>query len=450
MSSVFLEKFVEKVKTAFPEVVAIYSFKKEIALFNSLLKNKQGVVVILNESDYYAETLVIFDYIYDTLQDELGWEGGVQFATSFSRGYIRTPSSFWHLNPLNPRCLLPEDMINVKKTGTLLYGQDILSSLEFPHKEEDLLKINIGLTKQEVMKIVENHSEYQPLIDPHVCWTRHEFAVPHPTMAIFQPIMVNFKEKEPYHKIIYLYGRYGGTGKTQIFYALMKYCKDCNLPFMYRTEFWKKEDGSWIDEDYNPANSPESLADWIITNAPSNHFVLFLDEVEFDYEIFKAKYEEKNYSPSILIFECGKDIPKNKQYYEIYDISVNYPYNEDDYRKILDTLLAKSNIDETIFLRESKEIIIKQARLWNHISFRRTPAVIVSAASLALIETIKICEETNQSISVMPDIAEKWALLVSSPWYQIYNEYHDVHAEFFIYDGKEYSTIDHNYHLPLP
>ena len=231
--------FLHKLTETLPNILAVYMFEKEIALFDKFLQGKEGLVIILSEDDYSLENLLLIDLIYDKVQDELGWEEGVRFVSSFSRSYIRTEQNLWHINIQNNHCLLPEDMINLRNTGVRLYGDDSLGKIVFPHKNEEILKISIGLTKQEALEIASEFSEYHPLIDPHVGWVRFDFVIDHPILNIIKDSIDDFKEFKKPRNHIHIYGRYGGSGKTQIIYSLMKICKQNNLPFIYRTEFWK-------------------------------------------------------------------------------------------------------------------------------------------------------------------------------------------------------------------
>ena len=395
----------------------------------------------------------MIDLIYDAIQDEFGWESGVKFATSFSRGYIRTGNNLWYINIQNPRCLIPEDMINLQKTGKKIYGKDVLKTNPFPHDEEEILKINIGLSKKEAEEIASSHPQYLPLVDPHTCWTRFDFCIEHSVFQILKPSLLRFKEKIQPKKHVHIYGRYGGSGKTQILYSFMKECKKLSIPFIYRTEFWKDENGKYIEQDYNPENDSERVTEWVVTNALSSYFVLFLDEVDINLSHLIENLREKfsGEDPLVFIFSAAKEIsPFIDENFEIYDIVKEYPFTESLYRQLLEKLLEISHVDNSIFIRESMDIIVKKTRLWNHSSFRRTPSTVILAASLSFIESIKLAEQNNQSVIVLPEIAEKWALLASSPWFEQHADLHDVHAEYLIYDGNQYVDVEKHYHLPLP
>ena len=103
-----LETFISKLLTVIPRTVSIYEFTKELAQFDKWLINKKGLVVIIEDEDYSLENLLLIDLIYDTIQDEFGWREGTAFASSFSRGYIRTRNNLWHINIQSSHCLLPE------------------------------------------------------------------------------------------------------------------------------------------------------------------------------------------------------------------------------------------------------------------------------------------------------------------------------------------------------
>ena len=104
-----LRSFIEKLAVIFPELIAVYEFKKEIALFDSIIQNRKGLVVIVTEEDYSLENLILVDLVYDKIQDEFGWKEGVFLANSFSRSYIRTKHNLWYINIKNNHCLLPEE-----------------------------------------------------------------------------------------------------------------------------------------------------------------------------------------------------------------------------------------------------------------------------------------------------------------------------------------------------
>ncbi|MBY9001655.1 MAG: hypothetical protein KGD64_12125 [Candidatus Heimdallarchaeota archaeon] len=67
-----------------------------------------------------------------------------------------------------------------------------------------------------------------------------------------------------------------------------------------------------------------------------------------------------------------------------------------------------------------------------------------------MIEAVKIAEIEQTKVLVTEEIAEKWCVLGTSPWYQKYGDVHDVHAEYLIYDGETYTKIDKHYKHPLP
>ncbi|MHA1464521.1 MAG: hypothetical protein ACTSQ2_05460, partial [Candidatus Heimdallarchaeaceae archaeon] len=75
---------------------------------------------------------------------------------------------------------------------------------------------------------------------------------------------------------------------------------------------------------------------------------------------------------------------------------------------------------------------------------------VILAASLSFIEAIKRAESSNLPIIVTKELVEKWSLLSTSPWYQKYGDVHDVHAEYLIFDGENYTEIDQHYKHPLP
>ena len=210
-----LQSFIEKLLLVAPDTLAVYSFTRKISQFDKWLKDKRGLVIILENRDFSVQNFILIDLIYDSIQDEFGWDGGLELGTSFSRNYIRTKTNLWNINVQNPQCLLPEDQLNLRKTGVLIYGKDILEEIEFPHNKEEILKIGIGLTRKEAKDIANRHNEYEPLINPECCWQRYNFAINHSIVDILRgefDKVVNFIQPE---KFAHIYGRYGGSGKTQ-------------------------------------------------------------------------------------------------------------------------------------------------------------------------------------------------------------------------------------------
>ncbi|MCE7743324.1 MAG: hypothetical protein GOP50_12810 [Candidatus Heimdallarchaeota archaeon] len=448
-----LKSFIEKLLLIFPEIIAVYEFDKEITLFDKILEKREGLVIIISESDYSLENLLLIDLIYDKLQDEFGWEEGVRLANSFSRSYIRTKTNLWHINIRNNHCLLPEDQINLKNTRTLLYGSDVIPTIPFPHNETEILKINIGFTREDALDIFSNYKQYSPLVNPDSCWMRHDFVVDHSLVQILDQTLTQMKEGIQPEKNAHIYGRYGGSGKTQICYSLMKRCKDLSLPFIYRTEFWKGDDGKYIDVEFNPENSAESVTEWVVEKSPGENLVLFVDEIDIDIHVLKQKMESKYPKKEINLFiiSGGKDISSFvDESFDVYDISKEFPFNESHLKELVTKLLEKSNINEEIFPAEIVNYIVAKTRLWNFSSIRTTPTAVILACSLSLAESIKIAMENEKKISISKEIAEKWSLLGTSPWYQKYNELHDVHAEYLVYNGEEYVDVDRHYLHPLP
>ncbi|MHA1202537.1 MAG: hypothetical protein ACTSQ4_08450 [Candidatus Heimdallarchaeaceae archaeon] len=448
-----LQSFIEKLLLVAPDTIAIYSFVRVISQFDKLLKDKNGLVIILEGGDFSAQNFILIDLIYDSIQDEFGWDGGLELATSFSRNYVRTEANLWHINVQNPQCLLPEDQLNLRETGVLIYGKDIIEEISFPHNKEDILKICIGLTKKEAKDISNRHKKYEPLVNPECCWQRHNFTINHSIVDILRvefEKVVNGMQPE---KFAHIYGRYGGSGKTQIIYSLMKLCKELKLPFIYRSEFWKDEKGLYKEIETNPENVKEEVANWLIKNISTPRVVIFLDEIDVELSLFEKEMEKK-FSKTIcsyLIISGGKDIPSfTKNRFELFDISKEYPFSGDQYYELIKNLLHQSNIKEGLFPRKLIKTLVEKTKLWNLYIYRRTPTSVILAASLSFIEAIKIAEIRKQPITVTRELVEKWSLLSTSPWYQKYEDIHDVHAEYLIFNGKDYTEIDPHYKHPLP
>jgi len=448
-----LKTFIEKLTTIIPNVNSVYEFSKNIALFDKWLEGKKGLVIILEKADYSLENLLLVDLIYDKIQDEYGWSFGTAFASSFSRGYIRTKDNLWHINQQNSHCLLPEDMINLRKTRKLLYGEDIIPKIKFSHNEKEILNINVGFSREEADEIAKDNSQYLPLIDPECCFARQDFVVDHSMVKILEANLTKIKDNVLPENNVLLYGRYWGSGKTQIMYSLMKKCKELEIPFVYRSEFWKDEKGKYKELKHNPENNPDEVSKWVAQNTPSACFVLFLDEVDLDVELLKLKLKDRfsDYDSLFYIIAGAKEISAfAKEEFDIYDIVKEYPFSETLYKQILHQLIEKSNLDKIIFPDEIIELIAKKTQLWNHSSIRKTPSAVILTATLALLESIKVAEEAQVPPVVLPQTAEKWAMLSTSPWYQRHGDIHDVHAEYLIFDGKEFTNVDKNYHHPLP
>ncbi len=448
-----LNSFIEKVLVIVPEVVAIYEFRKEMAFFDKWSKDKRGIVIIINDEDYSLENLLLLDLVYDKLQDDFGWDGGVSFASSFSRSYIRTMSNLWYINIKNNHCLMPEDQLNLKKTRKLLYGSDIIPKIPFMHKEEDMVKINLGLTHDEAKEIASKFPKFKPLINPECCWMRHDFTVGHSLVTILEEQILKVKDNILPENNVHIYGRYGGSGKTQIIYSLMKECKKLEIPFIYRSEFWKDDTGKYREIEFNSENDADKVSEWVATHATNSKFILFLDEVDINVELLKEKLRKRFPDLDVLfwIISGGKDIPEFTQTnFDIFDIVKEYPFSETQLKDIIEKLLNKSKISNEIFTDEIVNIIIKKTRLWNHSSIRRTPTAVILAASLTLIESLKNSKKDERKLKILPETAEKWAFLGTSPWYQKYGDIHDVHAEYLIFNGEEYLESDKHYNHDLP
>jgi hypothetical protein len=450
---IIYETFIDKLKTIIPNIISIYEFKKEIAFFDKWLKDKTGLVIIVEKDDYSLENLLLIDLVYDKIQDDFGWEYGTKLASSFSRGYIRSKDNLWHINIQNQHCLLPEDMLNLKNTRKLLFGEDIIAKIGFPHQEKEILNINVGISREEAENIAKKYPKYHPLIEPECCFARHDFTVNHSLVKLLEHNLVKIQDNVQPEKNVHLYGRYYGSGKTQIMYSLMRKCKELEIPFVYRSEFWKDEKGKYKDIDYNPENNPKEVSKWVAENVSSVYFVLFLDEVDIDIESLRSELKERfpDFDPIFFIISGAKEISDfARDEFDIYDIVKEYPFNESLYKEILNKLIEESNLDKIILPDEVIDIIIRKTQLWNHSSLRKTPTSVILTATLSLIESIKISEKNKVPLTVLPETAEKWALLGTSPWYQKYGDLHDVHAEFLVFDGKKYTEVDEHYHHPLP
>jgi len=233
----------------------------------------------------------------------------------------------------------------------------------------------------------------------------------------------------------------------------MKLCKELKLPFIYRSEFWKDEKGLYKEIETNPENVKEEVANWLIKNISTPRVVIFLDEIDVELSLFEKEMEKK-FSKTIcsyLIISGGKDIPSfTKNRFELFDISKEYPFSGDQYYELIKNLLHQSNIKEGLFPRKLIKTLVEKTKLWNLHIYRRTPTSVILAASLSFIEAIKIAEIRKQPITVTRELVEKWSLLSTSPWYQKYEDIHDVHAEYLIFNGKDYTEIDPHYKHPLP
>ncbi|MCG3224801.1 MAG: hypothetical protein H7647_10065, partial [Candidatus Heimdallarchaeota archaeon] len=409
-----LQSFIEKLLLVAPDTISVYSFTRDISQFDNLLKDKNGLVIILEGRDFSAQNFILIDLIYDSIQDEFGWEGGLELATSFSRNYVRTKANLWHINVQNPQCLLPEDQLNLRETGVLVYGKDIIEDMSFPHNKEEILKISIGLTRKEAKDIANRYKKYQPLIDPECCWQRHNFTINHSIVGILRGEFEKVVNGIQPEKFAHIYGRYGGSGKTQIIYSLMKLCKELKLPFIYRSEFWKDKNGLYKEIETNPENVGEEVADWLIKNISTPKVVIFLDEVDVELSLLEKKMEEKFTEAriSFLIISGGKDIPSfTKNRFDLFDISKEYPFSGDQYYELIENLLHLSNIDEGLFPRNLIKTLVEKTRLWNLHIARRTPTSVILSASLSFIEAIKIAEKRKKPIKVTRELIEKWSLL---------------------------------------
>lgn len=442
--------FVEMVTTAIPETIAIYEFTKEIAQFNKILKGTKGRVIIVKPEDYSVENRMVIDLIYDKLQDMYGWPEGTKLANSFSRGYIRTPDNLWHINMLMKHCLLPEDQINLLETRKLLYGKDIVAEIPFPHNEEEILQLNPGLTRDEALQLKNNNPQYLPLIDPDCCWRRLEFAVESQVVVFIKEALEKLSTDEEIRNF-HIYGRYGGSGKTQLIYAAIKECKKLRIPFIYRTEFWKGPDGKYMNIEHNPENDPAKVSEWVAEHAPDQPFVLFLDEVDIDLTAFYEKLNELEKTKKVLIVSAAKEIPAFVDgSFDVYDITKQYPFKHEELVAIVKKLRDESDISLTFLSDEIISIIVSKTELWNHSVSRKTPQSVILATTLCLLEALKQAEEQKKEPVITQEIVEKWTLLATSPWWQEYAEIHDVHAEYLIFDGEKYTKIDPHYKLAIP
>ena len=244
-----------------------------------------------------------------------------------------------------------------------------------------------------------------------------------------------------------------GSGKTQIIYSLIKKCKELKIPFIYRTEFWKDSEGKYLEIEHNIENDPEKVSEWIVDLSPSAHFVLFLDEVDVDVDLLKSKLHEKypDFDTQIFIVSAAKEISEFvDESFDVFDIVKEYPFSETQYRELIEHLIKESSLDKIVFPDEIIDIIVKKTKLWNLSSARKTPTAVILTTTLSLLESLKIVEENNVPLTVIPETAEKWALLGTSPLYQKHGDLHDVHAEYFIYDGEKYVDVDKHYHHSLP
>ncbi|MBY9000602.1 MAG: hypothetical protein KGD64_06795, partial [Candidatus Heimdallarchaeota archaeon] len=72
-----LQNFIDKLLSVVPGTVAVYSFKRHISRYDKWLKDKAGLVIIIDEMDNFQRNFMLIDLIYDSIQDEFGWEGGL-------------------------------------------------------------------------------------------------------------------------------------------------------------------------------------------------------------------------------------------------------------------------------------------------------------------------------------------------------------------------------------
>ena len=170
-------------------------------------------------------------------------------------------------------------------------------------------------------------------------------------------------------------------------------------------------------------------------------------------ELLKKKLKEKypNKETNFLIISGGKELPDFvDETFDIYDITKEYTFTETQLKELAVNLKERSKVNDEIFPNEIVDLIVSKTRLWNQSSIRTTPTSMILACSLSLAESIKLAEESKEKITISKKTAEKWSLLGTSPWYQKYNELHDVHAEFLVFNGKKYVDVDRHYQHPLP
>ena len=181
--------------------------------------------------------------------------------------------------------------------------------------------------------------------------------------------------------------------------------------------------------------------------------MLFLDEVDVDISLLKSKLHDKypDFDTQIFIVSAAKEISEFvDENFDVFDIVKEYPYSETQYRELVEHLIKKSSLDKIVFPDEIVDIIVRKTKLWNLSSVRKTPTAVILTTSLSLLESLKIAEESNVPLVVIPETAEKWALLGTSPWYQKHGDLHDVHAEYLVHNGEKYVDVDKHYHHPLP
>jgi len=357
---------------------------------------------------------------------------------------LQTPNQVMDFNPYDEFSLTPNEREGLLSARKLVYGKDVLADVKL---DGELKSFKPKLGPKDILKLKNKYPAHTPLLDPWVCWERRHEHVPRGNASSeLERALETYAERGETESHYFLYGRWFGSGKTALIYWLIKVAKSLNLPFIYRSEFWKDEEGSYKEND-GGINDADAVAAWVKENIPveAERCIIFLDEVDFDYQ------EEFN---NYMIITAAKEIPEyakdQSNKFKTLDLMVDYPFTAEETVHLITSLMNEETRD--IFPQKLIRFIAEEHHKWRFPHDIKNPAVAVRVATYALGSALTRAreKETEEKIKVSQEDIHYWLQIADSPYLEHYPEVHDVHAEYLVFDGEDYVSVDPFNPGPVP
>jgi len=399
-------------------------------------------VVAFEREDNYPGFVLFFEHTpsdadahqvlqrYFLVQDLTQWPDAVYFLSDDTARYLRSKNNLWEFEPWGEYALLPPDLKRLAESSWIVFGKEL--KLTPPSNLQTDLP-QLPFTRSELLEAaIERPSLFAPFLDNRGIWRRQEHIVSRPQLLeFFQTQLRRWQRKQStYH--LHLYGRVWGLGKTQTMYEWMRVCKVEQTPFVYK--MWAAKDAAGtIMDDSSHLNTPAAVAAWIRAHAQNTPFVLFLDEVEVDPTEF----------PECLIISGGKElhefIRKDSSKWKILDMIQEFPLEKTSLLRLLQTTIMTTREAAQLFSQQILERIAKNTHIRGFSQLQPVP-LLIRALAYSIMMGIKR-KGLNLHRLMKEDV--NWGIrLASCPWFTHYGEFHDIHSEYFVFDGQKYTLID--------
>lgn len=388
-----------------------------------------GFVLLFNHKPTDTDAHHVLER-YFQIQDQTRWPDCLHFFSDVSASYLCSYDTLWTYDPWADHTPMPTDLGRLAQSSRVVFGA--YKKLKVPKNLRTTLP-PLPFTRDDFLEAAKTYPQlFSPFLDVRGMWRRQEHIVSRPKLLeIFQSQLDSWQQRvtvQPLH----LYGRIWGCGKTQTMYEWMRICKERGIPFVYKMWAAKDEKGNIMEESTH-LNTVSAVTSWIHKHAPSKSFVLFVDEVDINPTEF----------PNCFIVSGGKELPEYHHSgttgYWILDMVREFPLTNEQLLAILRNTINDSEETAKLFPQQQLELVTKDAHQRGFPTLQPVPLLIRALAYSVMIGLLR--ERRRPQCLTEEDV--RWGIkLASCPWFPHYGEWHDVHAEFFVFDGERYTLAD--------